>query len=450
MHPNFPIKTIVSGVAGVIIAAILSTGLSTTNEGYKYVVQDTALGSVRDIHTSGWYLAVPLASKQSVYNAVATVTGGVLKEGAPRPSGYMGRATVSFADNYKVDLTPTIRFKLPDGREEFLNLHKDVQGQYSNVVSRILIPRVKSLMTATAQMYLGENFIQGGTNEFRIALQDQLENGTYVTRREEVTIVEQGLEAVSSSNDNANKAIETSRTIYKQVIQRKSDGTPRRSVNPLVKYGITVIGVELGTPDPDDRLENMIKSKMALIEKRITAVQSQETTKEEAKAEQLKREISKRAAIQEAQKAKELATIHGQLRVEQAHQTKREKLVIESQRKEVALIQKQRELEVAESNEAIQKANAIAANHQATAVLSIGLAEAQVTQAEYAAKQSAKDIVMAEIELERSRVMYPALKDVTIDMPDYYVGGGSDAPAPNSLEVFTNLGAIEKLKQASK
>ena len=42
--------------------------------------------------------------------------------------------------------------------------------------------------------------------------------------------------------------------------------------------------------------------------------------------------------------------------------------------------------------------------------------------------------------------MYPALKGVTIDMPDYYAGGSGDT-LPTSLEVFTTLGAMEKIRQ---
>ncbi len=56
---------------------------------------------------------------------------------------------------------------------------------------------------------------------------------------------------------------------------------------------------------------------------------------------------------------------------------------------------------------------------------------------------------MAEIQRDIAQVMYPALKDVTIDMPDYYVGADAGASPVSSLEVFTSLGAMEQLRRSS-
>ena len=65
------------------------------------------------------------------------------------------------------------------------------------------------------------------------------------------------------------------------------------------------------------------------------------------------------------------------------------------------------------------------------------------------AKQAARDIYMAEIQRDIAQVMYPALKDVTIDMPDYYVGGDGLGSPVSSLEVFTSLGAMDQLRKAN-
>lgn len=79
-----------------------------------------------------------------------------------------------------------------------------------------------------------------------------------------------------------------------------------------------------------------------------------------------------------------------------------------------------------------------------------GLAEAQVDRAKLQAKQDASDIYMAEIQRDIAKVMYPALKDVKIDMPDFYSAGGTGQAAPTSLDVFTTLGAQNMLEKRAE
>jgi hypothetical protein len=55
---------------------------------------------------------------------------------------------------------------------------------------------------------------------------------------------------------------------------------------------------------------------------------------------------------------------------------------------------------------------------------------------------------MAEIQRDIAQVMYPALKDVTIDMPDFYAGG-TNSQIPTSLDVFTTLGALQAIQERS-
>ena len=131
----------------------------------------------------------------------------------------------------------------------------------------------------------------------------------------------------------------------------------------------------------------------------------------------------------------------------------RQQAELETVRKEkekaVAVLEKQKQLEISVAERDIQKANAEAATYAAKAIREQGLAEAEVAKAHLLAKQAARDIYMAEIQRDIAQVMYPALKDVTIDMPDYYVGADAGASPVSSLEVFTSLGAMEQLRRSS-
>ena len=74
------------------------------------------------------------------------------------------------------------------------------------------------------------------------------------------------------------------------------------------------------------------------------------------------------------------------------------------------------------------------------------LAEAEVERAKLEAKQVAKDIYMAEIQRDIAQIMYPALANVNITMPQFYAGGNGGT-APTSLDVFTTLGAQKLLEE---
>ena len=163
----------------------------------------------------------------------------------------------------------------------------------------------------------------------------------------------------------------------------------------------------------------------------------------------LEKEIEKARAIQDAQRSKELAIISKQKEVEMERQQAELETVRKEKEKAVAVLEKQKQLEISVAERGIQKANAEAATYAAKAIREQGLAEAEVAKAHLLAKQAARDIYMAEIQRDIAQVMYPALKDVTIDMPDYYVGADAGASPVSSLEVFTSLGAMEQLRRAN-
>jgi uncharacterized membrane protein YqiK len=213
----------------------------------------------------------------------------------------------------------------------------------------------------------------------------------------------------------------------------------------MAEYGIQVTQVTIGKPTADSQLESLLDRKRQSVGEKITAQQEIDTNRVKAEAAKQEREIDKQKAIQDAQKEKELATIQGQQRVEVERQQALQELVKQQKEKDVAVIQKEKELAIAEANRGIQEAAAQAAKFEGMAIREKGLAEADVELAKLSAKQSAKDIYMAEIERDIAQVMYPALKDVTIDMPDFY-SGGTGAEAPTSLDVFTTLGALKNLE----
>lgn len=437
---NRLIKTGVKWFLGIVAVLVLVTSTwFTTSEGYTYYVQNKITGNSGVYSEPGFHFKLPIFTNIYEYKRVATIDA---TNNAGNFTRDLGPIDVNFADTYTGTVPATFRYRLPTDEVNFRKLHSEFRS-YENLVDALLVPNSKNVAVVTATQYTGEEFIQGGVNAYKAQMEDQLRNGMYVTMREQVKVVESGYASVSSDQSDSNLVEESTRLVWKNVVQINNEtGQPKRLDNPLVEYGIQVSQVTIGRPLPDTKLDTLLERKRTLVGEKIAAQQEIETNIVKAEAAKQEREIEKQKAIQDADKTKELAVIAQQQEVAVERQRAIGELVQQTKQKDVAVVQKEKELAIASANLAIQEANAQAAKFEAMAILEKGLAEAKVAQAALQAKQSARDIYMAEIQRDIAKVMYPALKDVKIEMPQFYMSGGADGgTAPNSLDVYTTLGA---------
>merc|ERR1719248_19851 len=142
-----------------------------------------------------------------------------------------------------------------------------------------------------------------------------------------------------------------------------------RSENPLAQYGIDVTQVLISDPRPEDNLDRILMDKKRLVAERIKTVQEQETSKAQARTEQLKKEIQRTKEVQDAQRQKELVVIANQRDVEVAKQVAEREKIEQRKLQDLAVIQKDKELASARSELGIQKANADAAHFAAQAIV---------------------------------------------------------------------------------
>ncbi|WP_111497853.1 SPFH domain-containing protein [Marinobacter bohaiensis] len=442
------LKKYFAGIAGGIVAIVLAmSSFFTTELGYTYVVQDTLFGTIRVFSEPGVHFKVPLFSNVYTYNQAMTLNFGNQENGEViKATRQLNEVEVQFADTYTARIPATFRFKLSADPKRIVAMHREFRS-YDNLIDSLLLKNAKNVTVVTATQYTGEEFFQGGLNKFKVQLEDQLQNGLYQTERRQVEVEQTDLAAVSSENSDADRLEHKNQLVWKNIILQDDAGQAKRLANPLEAYGIQVRQVTIGRPIPEHRLDELLVKKKDLVAKRITAIQAQETARAEAKTAQLEKEIVKARAIQDAQRAKELAIISKQKEVEMERQQAELERVRKEKEKAVALLQKEKELDVATAERNIQKANAEAAKFAAQAIREKGLAEAEVAKANLLAKQAARDIYLAEIQRDIAQVMYPALKDTQINMPEYYVGDGSATPV-SSLDVFTSLGAMDHLRKS--
>ena len=164
------------------------------------------------------------------------------------------------------------------------------------------------------------------------------------------------LAPVSSKQSDSNKLKHSRQLVWKTVPRKDDHGLELRDENPLSDYGIEVTQVLVSDPTPEGSLERLLMDKKKLVADRIKAVQEQETSKAQAKTEQLKKEIQRTRAVQDAQREKELAVISEQKQVEIAKRIQERQVVEQTKLQELALIDKEKELKIAKSNLEIGKA----------------------------------------------------------------------------------------------
>ncbi|MEN8218063.1 MAG: SPFH domain-containing protein [Pseudomonadota bacterium] len=417
-----------------------------TEAGYTYHYQNTLTGAVELYTEPGVHFKTPWFSRVTAYKQVMTVAFGSLD--GERVSRNQRAITVRFADTYTGQIPATFRYKLPLDKEKITTIHKEFRS-FENLLDALLIKTSRDVVVNTATQYTGEEFFQGGLNQFKAALADQLRNGIYKTERKQVEVEQMALARVGLGQENSMQLQKATSLVWKTVPVLGPDGKVVRLENPLDTYGIEVTQITLGGPVPEAQLERLLTDKKRLVADRIKAVQEQETAKEQAKTAQLLAEIERTKAKQEALKLKELAVIAKQRDVEVAEKQADKEIIEYEKVKRLAEIEKAKELAMAQAERQIQEANFEAAQFEAKAIREKGVAEAEVLKAKYEAR--IPDIYMAEIQRDIANIIYPNLKGIQVTMPHNIVNLGDQADKLQTnldvLSSFATIGVMEGLEK---
>jgi len=451
-----PLKYLAAAGGAAFLLYCARNSVLMTDAGITYVVQNQITGSLEIYTEPGLYRRVPFFSSVTPYRHVITAT-------------FDGRdaVTARFADTYVGQIPVTFRFKLPLHEDAIRKMHKEFRCE-SNLVQSLLERNAANVTVITATQYTGEEFFQGGLNKFKTQLADQLQNGIYLTERKQVEVEQTdlapvgadmgGVEEQAGVTKGAPKLVKATQLVWKTVPVYDTSGHLQRAENPLAQYGIDVTQVLIGDPRPEDNLDRLLIDKKRLVAERIKTVQEQETSKAQARTEQLKKEIQRTKEVQDAQRQKELVVISSQREVEVAKQIAERETIEQRKLQDLAVIQKDKELAIARAELDIQKANAQAAQHAAQAIAAKGKAEAEVLSAHYKAKAQNKDIFIAETQRDIATTLYGNLKDIKVEMPQNVIVGGGDGSGsgagklPSNIDVitaFSALGMMEKAQRAA-
>ncbi|WP_412500990.1 SPFH domain-containing protein [Shewanella chilikensis] len=442
----FTPKRILIGVGVLAALGIAQSSVLMTDAGYTYVHQNNVTGSLDVFTEPGIHFRMPFLSKITRYDQVVTVSfgnnqGEVFYQRLPA-------LQVRFADTYTGQVPATFRFKLSYDPEQLKTMHREFRSN-DNLIDTMLIKNARNVTVITSTQYTGEEFFQGGLNQFKAQLSDQLSNGIYTTERRQVEVEQVDLVPVGFDQEDSNKLQATKQLVWKTVPITDKSGNPVRQDNPLKHYGITVTQVTIGDPKPEDQLDKLLTDKKKLVAERIRTIQEQETSKAQAKTEQLRKEIQRTREVQDAQRAKELAVIAQQKEVEVARQIAERELVEERKKKDIATLSKAKELEIAQANLEIQKANSASAMFEAKAIREKGIAEADVLAAKYKALGAHEKVYLAELNRDVANALYQNLPNFKVDMPKNYINGNGGNGMTSNLDVITGLSALGLMEKST-
>ncbi|SHO57696.1 SPFH domain-containing protein [Vibrio quintilis] len=441
------LKTIIFGVPLLLLALIVNSAFLMTDAGYTYVHQNNITGELDVFTEPGIHFRMPFLSKITKYDQVITVSFG--NNAGEDFYQKLNPVQVRFADTYIGNIPVTFRFKLSNDPDAIKKMHREFRNN-TNLIDTLLVKNARNVTVITATQYTGEEFFQGGLNQFKSKLGDQLREGIYLTERKQVEVEQIDLAPVGIGQSDANKLQKTKQLVWKTVPVINKSGALVRQDNPLQQYGIHVTQVTIGDPQPEQQLDQLLADKKRLVADRIRAIQEQETSKAQAETEQLRKEIQRTREVQDAQRRKELAIISQQKEVEVARQIAEREIVEVEKKKRLAEVEKEKELAIAEANLAIQKANAQSAKFEAKAITEKGQAEAAVLKAKYSALGANREVYLAELNRDVANVLYNNLKNFEIQMPQNYVGGSEGNGLKTNLDVITAFSALGLMDQTKK
>jgi hypothetical protein len=348
-------QLIVYGVFLIIfvgIALLLRSSVFKTESGYIYHYQDMIMRKVDVYDKPGFHFKIPFSYQVTPYTKAWTVSFGINYGG--RQVRSKKAIKVRFADTYTAEIPATFRFKLPANKEKIKMIHQEFRS-FDELIDSLLIKTARDVMVNTATQYTGEEFYQGGFNEFKAALTDQLRKGIYKTVRKRVFEDEQPGSTLVRQEDSME--LRKAKTwIWKTVPVLDEKGKIIRLDNPLKPYGIEVTQVTLGEPKAEPQLGTLLAEKKRLVAERIKAVQAQETSKEQAITAQLEIEVERARESQLKMKEKELALINKQREVEEAQKQAEKEIVEYEKAKSLAAIDKAKELAIQIEEEKIKLA----------------------------------------------------------------------------------------------
>ncbi|MEM9140791.1 MAG: SPFH domain-containing protein, partial [Pseudomonadota bacterium] len=376
--------------------------------GFKYHVR-TIFGEEKMVRDTGynthWWGRV-----NSWKNAmsVQSTRGGDGFLSAESEGGYMSAnmppQTLVFLDQVDAAVTATARFQLPEDEEQFLRLARQFRSP-ENLLRTELIPAFQETLGASASLMAAEEYFSGGRTEFNTEFQNQMQNGIYLVKRQEVirkVTRQQTGSANAALGEEQQEFGDDQQVVF--VVEKLVDanGQPRRKTQNFSQFGISVVSARVTDVDPNQRFKSRMEQK-----------QDAAAARSVAREQRIQEEEQRLLAISKGER--EVAERQAQAKVIQIErttqaETEKQLAITEAQkRRDQARIEKDRAEILLETARIDSEAQRVAADAEA-------YAKQQILQADNALAQKLE----AEIKIQELWAAAYATRRV----PQYVFGGG--------------------------
>ena len=310
------VKRIILGIVGLtlLITAIVANPVGINDATERTVVQkitgelQTRFGA--GIYWAGWF------AKKTVYPNNVTIQASVKENASPQADYVVTPYLGTFAEGDNAHLSHTVKWDLPRGNEQMVNLHK-TYANIDNLMTTTLLTYQNQTASFSTQRMSSEAHYSGGKSQLNAYFEDQLRNGQVLLITETKT---------RKLEDGSTKS-------YIEVRPKlNEDGTPRRNKSDIQTYGITASVATIDKVQYDERIYEKLKAKIDAASDEATAKQQLITAQQEALTEKARGEklIAQTKAREESAKLQEVIRAEKEAAVA-AENLKRDKFKAASQ-----------------------------------------------------------------------------------------------------------------------
>ena len=222
---------------------------------------------------------------------------------------------IMFLDQVDARAEATVRFSIPSDKESFLKLAHEYRSP-ENLLRTALMPSFKETLQANASLMAAEEYYAGGRSQFNAAFENQMNNGIFLVKREEVQ-VQSTRKAKSSANaalgSNQAQYGEDTKTIFVVNNVIDEDGLPKRKKQRFLNFGITVVSALVTDVRPNQKFVERMQLKQKASADRAIAREQRVQEEEQrllaiARGEREVAERQAKAKVEQIQKTTEAET----------------------------------------------------------------------------------------------------------------------------------------------
>ena len=308
------IFAVLFALVALLFIILLGRLIETNNQGQYQVKQAFISGKMSARMTPGTY--GQWLGNISTYRAVATIGFGNQKgEGSADIVGI----PVIFSDGSKATISGLVRLQLPNDQDGLIELKKEYADGYDHFIRSGVVPVIQNAVKLSANLRSAQDAYTT-LALFQQAIDDQLENGIYLTK--------------SSVQDFVTATGDTETRQVTEIL-KDSLNNPLRKANRIQELGCVVLECVIDVPVFDPKVEEMIAlrkdeamktelAKQAALRAKQDAITAEQQGLANVATAKYEKEVEKVKAVTDAAKAFEVEEYAAKQALETAKKIKAE------------------------------------------------------------------------------------------------------------------------------